>query len=235
MRINAEFDRRVIVDSEQQTWLRSPMVGVFRRPLDRVGEEVARATSIVKYEPGSHFSPHVHMGGEEFVVLEGVFQDEHGDFPPGSYIRNPPQSKHTPRSATGCVIFVKLWQFDPADRTHVRLNVNRLKPIPIKEGVRMASLYSDEFESVWVVGLAAGAEWLLSDTGGAEIIVLAGDASEGDQRLLKHTWLRSPVGRSVRLVSGSAGARVWVKTGHLRHAEEQAARVMKAQSKPTSP
>ena len=77
------------------------MKGVRRRVLDRVGAEVARATSIVSYEPQSHFSAHVHTGGEEFIVLDGVFQDEHGDFPAGLYIRNPPESSHTPGSEDG--------------------------------------------------------------------------------------------------------------------------------------
>jgi anti-sigma factor ChrR (cupin superfamily) len=72
--------------------------------------------------PHSHFSPHTHGGGEEFLVLDGVFQDDHGDFQAGSYIRNPPTSHDTPGSASGCVIFVKLWQFDPDDRTQVRLD-----------------------------------------------------------------------------------------------------------------
>ncbi|GEB72590.1 hypothetical protein PCARR_b0404 [Pseudoalteromonas carrageenovora IAM 12662] len=104
MKIAADFTQRVVVHSEQLDWIPSPMAGVDRRPLDRVGAEVARATSIVRYAPGSEFSPHVHTGGEEFIVLEGVFQDEHGDFPQGSYIRNPPQSKHKPGSQNGCVI-----------------------------------------------------------------------------------------------------------------------------------
>ena len=121
MKIAADFSKRVVVHSETLPWVASPMAGVDRRALDRVGDEVARATTIVRYAPGSEFSPHVHTGGEEFVVLEGVFQDEHGDFPTGSYIRNPPQSKHKPGSENGCVIFVKLWQFQPDDRTHVRL------------------------------------------------------------------------------------------------------------------
>ena len=83
---------------------------VERRMLDRIGEEVARTTSVVRYAPQSRFSPHTHGGGGEFLVLDGVFQDEHGDFP----IRNPPTSSHTSGSAPGCTIFVKLWQFDPA-------------------------------------------------------------------------------------------------------------------------
>src|SRR5215472_15916149 len=94
---------------------------------------IAWATTIVRYAPKSSFSPHVHTGGEEFFVLEGVFRDEHGDFPAGSYIRNPPKSKHTPGSATGCTIFVKLWQFDLADRTYVRIDTNKMAFIPDRE------------------------------------------------------------------------------------------------------
>ena len=114
MELNADFSQRVAVHAASIAWTPSPMPGVDRRMLDRLGEEVARATTIVRYAPESAFSAHVHTGGEEFIVLDGVFQDEHGDFPAGSYIRNPPQSRHTPRSAPGCTIFVKLWQLNPA-------------------------------------------------------------------------------------------------------------------------
>ena len=88
MELNADFSRRVAVHAARLPWVPSPMAGVERRMLDRIGDEVARATSIVRYAPGSHFSPHAHGGGEEFFVLEGVFQDEHGEFPAGSYVRN---------------------------------------------------------------------------------------------------------------------------------------------------
>ncbi|HID68328.1 MAG TPA: cupin, partial [Roseibacterium sp.] len=117
MDLNTDFSKRVIVHSDQLEWSASPMPGVDRRMLDRIGGEVARATSIVRYAPGSKFSPHTHTGGEEFIVLDGVFQDEHGDFPAGTYVRNPPTTSHTPGSDEGCTIFVKLWQFDMEDRT----------------------------------------------------------------------------------------------------------------------
>ncbi len=222
MKINADFSTRVVVHSEQQEWLDSPMKGVFRRPLDRVGEEVARATSIVRYEPGSQFSPHVHTGGEEFIVLEGVFQDEHGDFPIGSYIRNPPQSSHTPGSEPGCVIFVKLWQFQPEDRTHVRLKMDAMEPVALREGVALTPLYKDEVEEVSLYTLGANARLPnLESSGGAELFVLQGSLTEGNEELHKHSWLRLPTSSEVEAVAGSEGAKIWVKTGHLAHVESQ--------------
>ena len=116
MKINANFDQVAFEHSADMPWVASPMPGVSRRMLDRIGDEVARATSIVRYDPGSHFSSHVHSGGEEFLVLEGVFQDEYGDYPAGTYVRNPVNTEHTPASAPGCEIFVKLWQFGEAEQ-----------------------------------------------------------------------------------------------------------------------
>ena len=72
--VNTDFSQRVVIHSKHLPWIKSPMPGVDRRALDRVGGEVARATSIVRYAAGSKFSGHVHSGGEEFIVLEGVFR-----------------------------------------------------------------------------------------------------------------------------------------------------------------
>ena len=139
MNLNADFTKRAVVHAATLDWKASPMPGVERRMLDRIGDEVARATSIVRYAPESQFSPHVHGGGEEFLVLEGVFQDEHGDFPAGTYVRNPPQSSHTPGSKPGCTMFVKLWQFDLADRTHVRLDTNQMARISARASLPKAA------------------------------------------------------------------------------------------------
>ena len=122
MRVNADFDRRTLVRFDQNDWVASPMPGVERKMLDRIGEEVARATTIVRFAPGSAFSAHTHDGGEEYLVLEGTFQDEDGDFPVGSYVRNPPTTSHTPAARDGATILVKLHQFDPADRTEVHVD-----------------------------------------------------------------------------------------------------------------
>jgi anti-sigma factor ChrR (cupin superfamily) len=71
--------KRAVVYAAKLDWKASRMPGVERRMLGRIGDEIARATSIVRYSPESRFSPQLHDGGEEFLVLEGVFQDKHGD------------------------------------------------------------------------------------------------------------------------------------------------------------
>jgi len=218
MEINANFTQRVVIHSEELEWLDSPMAGVQRRMLDRIGDEVARATTIVRYKPDSHFSPHVHTGGEEFIVLEGVFQDEHGDFPVGSYIRNPPESKHTPGSKPGCVIFVKLWQFDLSDRTNIRTDINKIGSVddPLRPGVMISPLYQDDRETVRMELWEPGAKVSVETTGGAELLVLDGAFKESEDLLGKHSWMRVPNGGSFNAVAGEQGARVWIKTGHLR-------------------
>jgi len=217
MELNADFTQRVAIHAASLPWVPSPMAGVDRRMLDRIGDEVARATSIVRYAPHSHFSPHTHGGGEEFLVLDGVFQDEHGDYPAGSYIRNPPTSRHTPGSEPGCVIFVKLWQFDPNDRTHVRTESgkNRYAPAPDRPGVEITPLFRDAREDVRLERWAPGARIELPLPGGAEILVLDGDFVEGGERFTAQSWLRLPAQATLQAKAGAQGCRVWVKTGHL--------------------
>ena len=119
MLINADFDQRVVIRPDDYQWVQSPMHGVERMMLDRVGDELARATSLVRYAPSSEFSTHIHTGGEEFLVLDGVFADEHQAYPKGSYVRNPIGTSHTPKvGPEGAVIFVKLQQFKAADTKH---------------------------------------------------------------------------------------------------------------------
>jgi hypothetical protein len=81
MLLNDDLSTRTLVHAAALDWVPSPAKGVERRMLFRIGEEKARATSIVRYAPDSRFARHAHSGGEEFLVLEGTFQDETGDFP----------------------------------------------------------------------------------------------------------------------------------------------------------
>jgi len=217
MDLNADFSRRVVVHSNDIDWLASPMPGVDRRMLDRIGNEVARATTIVRYAPGSRFSAHTHSGGEEFLVLDGVFQDEHGDYPAGSYIRNPPRSSHTPGAAEGCTIFVKLWQFDPEDRTNVKIDTNKMESLPVagRPGVTAMPLFSDPRETVRLETWAPGATVLLDVPKGGEFLVLDGGFTETGDSLKAGSWLRIPEGGRLDGVAGSDGVKLWMKLDHI--------------------
>ena len=206
MRINADFTKRVAVHFDDTEWVPSPAAGVERKMLDRIGEEVARATTIVRFAPGSAFAPHTHDGGEEYLVLDGVFQDELGDFPTGMYVRNPPTSSHTPATEPGATILVKLHQFDPADRTEVR------QPIG---GLGRVDLHRDAVEDVRVERWAAGEAVTIEAEGGLEVFVLSGSYTESGQTFAKWDWLRVPPKGAFQAVAGSEGAEVWVKSGHL--------------------
>jgi hypothetical protein len=217
MELNADFSKRAVVHAARVSWVPSPIAGVERRMLDRIGEEVSRATSIVRYAPNSHFSAHTHGGGEEFFVLDGVFSDEHGDFPAGSYIRNPPRSRHTPGSRKGCTIFVKLWQFDPEDHAHVRIDTTKMPFLPARDrpGVEVLPLYQDARENVRLERWSPDTQIFLPATGGAEIFVLEGGFSDGDEAFEPQSWLRLPADAILKARSGANGCKVWIKTGHL--------------------
>jgi len=188
--------------------------------LDRIGDEVARATTIVRYAPGSHFSAHTHGGGEEFLVLAGVFTDEDGDFPTGSYVRNPPTSRHTPGSASGCTILVKLWQFDPEDRKQIRLKTEELPfvPVPERPGVEIKPLFQDTRETVQLERWAPATTVRLPSPGGLELFVLRGGFTEGNETFEPYSWLRIPDGAALDAETGPAGCTLWMKSGHLREA-----------------
>lgn len=221
MELNADFKKRVIIHSDQLEWNASPMLGVDRRMLDRIGGEVARATTIVRYGPDNKFSEHTHTGGEEFIVLNGMFQDEHGDYPEGTYVRNPPTTTHTPRSAAGCTIFVKLWQFDVDDRNQFRKKMADELAEPVN-GVATADLHRDMLETVTNSHLDAGATYENGHVGGIEMPVISGSVMESGDTLGKGAWLRLPEGEILTAKASSDGAKLWIKTGHLRHAKPPA-------------
>ncbi len=189
MNINSDFAKAVVLDTQAMAWQPSPLMGVERKMLERIGNELARATSLVRYEPGSSFSEHVHGGGEEFLVLEGTFSDEHGHYGPGTYVRNPPGSRHRPYSQSGCTIFVKLQQFLPAD--DARLVISTLdRPFAATSwpGVSLMPLHHYQQEEVLLLKLAPKAELPAGVMSLAEVLVL--DGAFGPYR--KGFWLRDP-------------------------------------------
>ncbi len=220
MCINDDFTKPVIVHSAALDWIASPAAGVDRKMLFRIGEEKARATSIVRYAPGSAFPAHTHTGGEEFVVLDDFFQDEHGDYPSGSYIRNPPGTAHMPASANGRTIFVRLWQFRAEDRDQtVHRPGEGRKDVPRPGASAATILFADGCEEVGLEEWEAGAEVTIENPDGLEFLVLRGTLNAGGEVLERLAWGRLPTGRDLRAVTGAEGAQIWVKRGPLMHAD----------------
>jgi anti-sigma factor ChrR (cupin superfamily) len=108
MQVRADLTRREVVFPAQESWLSSPIPGVVTGltvlPLHELRGE---HTALVRWEPGARFKPHTHVGGEEIRVLSGAFEDEDGVYPAGTWIRNPPMSRHAPFSTHGCTMLVK--------------------------------------------------------------------------------------------------------------------------------
>jgi anti-sigma factor ChrR (cupin superfamily) len=216
--VNADFDTRIVIATETLPWVPSPQAGVERRLLDRIGGEVARATSLVRYARASEFPAHEHALGEEFLVLDGVFSDEHGDYPAGSYVRNPPGSLHAPRTGPGCTIFVKLRQMPTTETERVVCDTATLPWRMIRSGVSCIRLYSSAGEEVSLERLVAGAVLAAEEqAGGEEIFVLSGTLADGEGIYGPATWIRNPAGHR-RALRSQPGATYWVKRGHLRPA-----------------
>lgn len=216
--LRADFSRREVVDTTRVEWLASPQAGVDRRMLDRIGGEVARATSIVRYAPASSFPAHAHALGEEFLVLEGVFSDEHGDYPVGTYVRNPPGSTHMPRTGPGCTIFVKLRQMRDDDQERVVIDTARQDWQPADTpGHHRIALFSRPGggEDVALERLAPGVSVAPYECpGGEEILVLDGSFSDDAGSHKVGAWLRNPAGYWHGVASRD-GCTFWVKRGHM--------------------
>lgn len=218
MHLNADFSQRVVIRPDDYRWVDSPMPGVERMMLDRIGDEVARATSLVRYAPNSTFSPHVHGGGEEFLVLEGVFADEHRSYPAGTYVRNPIGTKHSPRIGdTGCIIFVKLHQFAADDQSPIVINTcDGEWSAGERPGIEIQHLHSFGKEHVALVRLAPNTV-LKTHThdAGEEVFVFEGSFHDEHGAYPAGTWIRQPDQSKHTPFTRDEGALLYVKIGHL--------------------
>lgn len=216
MELHADLGQRAVLDTLALPWTPSPMAGVERRLLDRRGGEVARATSIVRYAPGSRFERHGHAGGEEILVLEGTFSDEAGDYPCGTYLRNPAGSSHAPFSEVGCKLLVKLRQMHPDDQQRLVVDTAHAHWLPgLVPGLTVLPLHGFGSEQVALVCWAPDSRFPShAHAGGEEILVLEGVFEDELGRYPAGTWLRNPAG-SVHRPWSETGCTIWVKTGHL--------------------
>ncbi|MEE9351187.1 MAG: cupin domain-containing protein [Thiotrichaceae bacterium] len=219
--LNMDFSKQIVINTAEMSWISSPSSGVSRKPLEREFAESGHTSSIVRFDKDSHFPAHTHHLGEEILVLEGVFSDEYGDYGKGSYLRNPPNSSHSPFSKEGCTLFVKLEQFDKRDSKVVRLNT---ETTPWRQGVgglKVMSLHEFEHEHVALV------HWPEEEKfqphrhfGGEEIFVLSGTFKDEHGEYPAGSWLRSPH-LSVHDPYVDEETLIWVKTGHLLKDEGQ--------------
>ena len=213
--LNLDLAQRVQIDTAAMSWITSPSAGVMRKPLERAGAESGHATSIVYYKPGARFDTHQHPGGEEILVIDGVFSDENGDYGPGTYIRNPPGSSHAPFSRDGCTLFVKLHQFAPGDLTEVRTRTLTAAWLPGHGGLQVMPLHQFEHEHVALVKWPPGEVFQPHrHIGGEEILVLSGEFRDELGAYPAMTWLRNPP-NSQHHPYVKEETVIWVKTGHL--------------------
>jgi len=217
--VNADLGRRVVVDTTGMEWEPSPSGTVWRKPLYRRGGELGPVTSLVRYAPGGSFPEHTHPEGEEILVLEGVFSDEHGDYSAGTFLMNPHGSRHSPRSEPGCTLFVRLRQYPGADRprlvedTHAE---SRWHP-GLVDGLRVRPLYAQGGypENVALVRWAPGTRFQHhTHWGGEEILVLEGEFADEHGRYPEGTWIRSPHG-SQHTPFSEKGCLIYVRVGGL--------------------
>jgi anti-sigma factor ChrR (cupin superfamily) len=218
MSLRDDFSALEIVHTGAMGWTASPSPGVWRKRLDRAGpEEAGRVTSVVRYDPGSRFHSHPHPDGEEILVLDGVFSDDSGDYPAGSYLLNPEGFSHAPRSADGCSLFVKLRQY-PGSREHVALSVDQMQwQAHEAEGIECIPLYArpPHAETMHLLRVAAGVTApRVTFAAGEEIFVLDGAFEDEHGGYRQGSWIRYPPGSSHQLRTAS-GCRLYVKKNHL--------------------
>ena len=216
MKLHSDLLQNATVQTNSLIWRKSPMPGVKRQLIEREGDEVARATSLVHYDENTRFSEHVHDKGEEFLVLEGIFSDENGDYPAGTYVRNPSGSKHSPYCENGCTILVKLRQFHPEDQSVVRIDSTKAKwQKSSRKGITFLALH--QFGSENVALIQSHVDTLLWDRSfeqGLEIFILSGRTESTGEINTAGAWLRIAPGQKNKLIV-SKGTRLLVKTGHL--------------------
>ncbi len=223
MHLNGNLQQPIWVDTNAMEWTSSPSGTVWRKRLHRVGPaESGQVTSVVRYEPGATFPPHDHPEGEEILVLDGVFSDEHGDWPVGTYLLNPEGFRHGPFSKEGCLLFVKLRQYPGLERQQQQLDTSALEWVATDVSGREAKILYQQagFEDRmylerWSAGTHAELRW----DQGVEIFVMAGEWQDGETHHPTGSWLRLPPG-STQHARSLSSCELYIKEGGFAYLRE---------------
>ncbi|MBP2671714.1 MAG: hypothetical protein H6Q85_1780 [candidate division NC10 bacterium] len=162
---------------------------------------------------------HAHPQGEEILVLDGVFCDEHGDYPAGTFLMNPHGGRPSPRSQTGCTLFVRLRQYPGEDRSRLVEDSRAAEDWRpgLVQGLNVRPLYSHGGypEQVALVRWEAGTHFQRhTHWGGEEILVLEGEFCDEHSRYPQGTWIRSPH-MSQHTPFSETGCLIYVRVGGL--------------------
>lgn len=217
--LNADFSQAVVMKTAAMDWQASPSPTVWRKRLDLSGpKEAGRVTSVVRYDAGSSFHAHPHPDGEEIFVLDGVFSDESGGYPAGSFLLNPEGFEHAPFSKEGCILFVKLRQYVGLERTHLTVNTLAEPWHDLGGGVSRLVLYDEQSypERIQMVRLEAESQMMTpADSKGAEVFLLSGTLVDVNGRYETGDWLRWPA-HEARALTAKTPVILYLKTGHFQ-------------------
>lgn len=219
MFIHADFSQPVIIKPEDYHWVKSPRGEVDRMMLDRIGDEKARATSLVKYAPKSAFPEHRHILGEEALILSGIFtENAEDDYPAGWYLRNPHHSTHRVSSKAGCLIFVKLMQMTESEIEPTRINTNDPANWQLTEHRMICRLFQSEYEQTYLEKLEPNQTFAEKSKHGIELLIIKGQLCCDTVIYQTGSWVRLPINSIAQFQAGPSGATLYVKTDHLQHA-----------------
>ncbi|KAK9761194.1 hypothetical protein K7432_014079 [Basidiobolus ranarum] len=218
MELRSDLATPQFLNFQNEGWVSSPVKGVDRLMLDRKGDEIARATTIVRFQDGLTFPQHCHGGGEELLVLSGSFSDSlTGSAYAGTYVRHPIGSSHAPwansDTITGepCHILVKLHFMSDIHETQSLVidseKMNTMKVPTENPGIETCLLYENDTtkERVWVEwwngtmsnlptksSYGIGEYFEKRSTGGIEILILEGELMIDSKVYGKWSWIRVP-------------------------------------------
>lgn len=217
MLINADFLQTVIIRPQDYYWVKSPGGEVERVMLDRIGDEIARATSLVRYPPQTIFPEHQHPQGEEILVLSGIFTENNlQHYSAGWYLRNPPGSLHKPSTGLeGALIFVKLMQIPMTESAPLRINTNDPNQWKVIKNRLVCPLITSTYEQTYLERLHSNQLLEAESEKGFEILIINGQLHHESTFYEMGTWLRIPPKTYLNLHAGPVGAALYIKKEHL--------------------